>query len=1131
MKLKKLVIRNIASIERADIDFAEGALADGNLFLICGDTGAGKTTILDAICLALYGKTPRFDADKRKGEKVGEFAADDILQIVRRGAGGALAELSFRGNDGRDYVARWEAVAYRRSGKNAVRGQLKESTLAWRDETGGGTVIENAADIRERRNAAVGLDFQQFLRTTMLAQGEFTKFLHAADNEKAEILEKLTDTSRFSAIGTEIFRRAEEKRRVAEDLRRQLEELKPLPEEEKAALREERGRLKAENEASGLEARGVEAKRAWLAAGAALAEEARALEEGYVRAKEEYDAPERVAARRDLDDWDASGAARGAWKKRNEARGDQTASEARLEGRRGGFAGLLGAREALRAERETLAGALGELEGALERDAPFAEVYDRSGEILANLRQIRRDREAAREAGKRLEQLAGAVPGLEKALADARTAEAAAEAAMVAKTRECEAMAGRVKGYGEDALQSRRVALAERIGDLEAALGAVRVAAEAAKEAGQAEADARAAREALERDEAATGGLREAAEATGKALEEAQNALDAAEKLADDSFQVVIQHLSVGSECPICGGIIRAIKTSDEFRALCATPRARRDAARAGKESADAALAANVAGIEAQRGVVRRAERAAKTAARKRERADGALAEALKALGIDASEGLEEALEAAMRDKAAVEATLAECQALEVRLEALQGEEKQCREAWEAARNATICREKVLAEQNNAIDKESAAGERAREAAGRLLDEVRPGIGLPGWEERWNANPEGFERGLDADAKAHEKRLIDRDDAENRLRQFDDTIEGAARAIGNLLEVLPEWRDVEPGPAARVPRFLDTLHGTCSDAIADARVRDAARGEVLEADAELAAARDARPDWTDERLAALIAMNAGISEFREEVQRTEQAVTAARAALQTKQADIARHEAARPEGFGEDDTPEGLAERAGALAAAMEANAARMTEIEVRLRGDDELLDRQKELGGKVEEAGRVANLWDGLSGKLGSAQGDKLRKIIQAHVLGDVLRRANHHLRRLAPRYELSCEGLAVTVRDADLAGLERPAKTLSGGEQFQVSLALAMGLASLDERGFAVDTLFVDEGFGSLGEGHLEAVIDTLQALGTAAGGRKVGIISHVAALRERIPVHVEVVREGEGRSQVRVVARGRG
>ena len=205
MRIEKLAIRNIASIESADIDFGNGPLGDAPLFLICGETGSGKTTILDCITLALYGRTPRYSGSRVKNaQNIGGYAFNDVRQLVRRGASSARATLSLTGNDGRRYEAEWSVSSFLRG---AGKGSLKPEVWRWRDCSAGGLTWTRDADCRRVSLHAVGLGFEQFCRTTMLAQGQFTRFLLGGDDEKAEILEKLTDTSRYSELGKAIAAR------------------------------------------------------------------------------------------------------------------------------------------------------------------------------------------------------------------------------------------------------------------------------------------------------------------------------------------------------------------------------------------------------------------------------------------------------------------------------------------------------------------------------------------------------------------------------------------------------------------------------------------------------------------------------------------------------------------------------------------------------------------------------------------------------------------------------------------------------------------------------------------------------------------------------------------------------------
>ena len=143
--------------------------------------------------------------------------------------------------------------------------------------------------------------------------------------------------------------------------------------------------------------------------------------------------------------------------------------------------------------------------------------------------------------------------------------------------------------------------------------------------------------------------------------------------------------------------------------------------------------------------------------------------------------------------------------------------------------------------------------------------------------------------------------------------------------------------------------------------------------------------------------------------------------------------------------------------------------------------------------------------------------------------MLRNVLVKANHYLRQLSDRYELSCANLTLSVFDGFDGGAARPVNTLSGGEQFLVSLALALGLAGMDDTGLGVDMLLIDEGFGTLSGEHLNSAMEALEGLNAITGSRKVGVISHVERLRERIRTHIEVTRNGHDPSEVKVVVSG--
>ena len=207
MKFQKLTIHNIASIEDAVIDFEAEPLVSSEVFLITGKTGAGKSTILDAICLALYADTPRLDGTKMQGTTIDakrEVKIDDPRQLMRRNTSEAHVRLTFLGSNGVSYEATWAvARAYKK-----VTGSIQNKVWELKN-LDSGTTLTKDAEIRSELKVAVGLDFSQFCRTTMLAQGEFTRFLNSKDDEKAEILEKITGVDVYSKIGAKIYEQTE----------------------------------------------------------------------------------------------------------------------------------------------------------------------------------------------------------------------------------------------------------------------------------------------------------------------------------------------------------------------------------------------------------------------------------------------------------------------------------------------------------------------------------------------------------------------------------------------------------------------------------------------------------------------------------------------------------------------------------------------------------------------------------------------------------------------------------------------------------------------------------------------------------------------------------------------------------
>jgi len=200
--------------------------------------------------------------------------------------------------------------------------------------------------------------------------------------------------------------------------------------------------------------------------------------------------------------------------------------------------------------------------------------------------------------------------------------------------------------------------------------------------------------------------------------------------------------------------------------------------------------------------------------------------------------------------------------------------------------------------------------------------------------------------------------------------------------------------------------------------------------------------------------------------------------------------------------------------------------AADLDDLRLRQRADEERRQLRARIQCELEQALREQQRWGQISELIGSADGAAFRAIAQAYNLDILLAHANEHLREFAPRYRLRRSGsdLGLLVSDYDMGEALRSVHSLSGGEGFLVSLALALGLAAMSSRRLRIESLFIDEGFGVLDPQALDlalAALDGLQSL-----GRKVGVISHVAEMHERIPVQIRVRRCGPGASSVEVV-----
>ena len=1006
MRLRRLTMSNIGPYAgTAELD----ATALGDVFLVCGKTGSGKSTIFEAVSYALYGQA----AVRR--ELVSHYAEPDDESFV---------ELEFSVGRERWRVRRRPARTVPKKRGSGLTDRPAEALL-WRyGPTGWEPRSDRIDDIDAALARVIGLSAKEFTKIVLLPQGEFQRFLEMRTGERTEILEKLFPVDLHDAVSELAKLRARE----AEAKAKALDDRAGLME---AALGDDPGAS-------------LEAARSALA-------EARAADAAALSARDAANAAAQLAAvaARAWDEYDAAIAERAALESSAAEAASLMARLSRAEAGLGAEAAVKAAGRA-RAEKAAAELSLSAAEASLAEADAASEGVEKAGLRAAELAEALEamDREAGQLSARAAawQRLSAARTRLESATAALGAAEAAKEAAASAAAEAAARLAVIESGAADpDALAAERNAASAA---LDAARDAERFAAEAARFQAEtlsiaSRAEAAAARSAAA-DAAladAAGGL-SAAEAVVESLRDAR----AASRLA--------ARLGPGSPCPVCGSLDHPSP---------AAPETSTGGGSGETTEADARLEEARSALEAARA----------------EAADAKAA--LSALNAAVGERTEASARysGAIATDAADAAARAARERLEAADRAIAAESSRAREAA-AARSEYERRRKVLdaaaAAVSAAVSECSAAEASADEASsgsggddpGPLLEALR----------------------LRREAAASERATLQAD------------IDGWRRRKGEAVARASETA----GRLERAAAALAEAEAAASRALAEAGFEtEEAWSAACMPPAELAAAR--------ERVRARAAA---------ESSSAARCKAAERSVAGSSRPDLAAAEAGRA-----------AADEAYAAARArLEAAAAAERELAAAL---DELSAVRAERQALRERGDRLVALSALLNGNVGGRH-VSFKIFTLAGYFAMVVERASARLREMSDgRYDMRVAddrsggrgfvGLDLSVLDS-FTGVARPASSLSGGEKFLASISLALGLSDvIVERagGVALDSIFIDEGFGSLDDETLDRA---MEALDRVRGERVIGIVSHVAELRSRVPARVEVIKTSSG-SSLRVVS----
>ncbi|MEW9682309.1 AAA family ATPase [Pseudomonas sp. TE50-2] len=389
---------------------------------------------------------------------------------------------------------------------------------------------------------------------------------------------------------------------------------------------------------------------------------------------------------------------------------------------------------------------------------------------------------------------------------------------------------------------------------------------------------------------------------------------------------------------------------------------------------------------------------------------------------------------------------------------------------------------------------------------------------------------------LDKLRDQQQARLQGQQQLQQKLAALDAQHQQARATLGELLgeqpsaEAWQQYMDTQLEQArsteADCAQKLQALHTQSVQLAADLKAnqqrQQALEQEHQQLQGEIAHWRSAHPELDDAGLDRLLAIDdAQLGELRQRLQSAEKAIEQGRVLLQEREQRLQQHASLAHGELPAEELEQALSELQQQLAAQEQGCA----ELRARQADDQRRQQASQALAEQIEQAYQQWQRWARLNALIGSASGDVFRKIAQGYNLDLLLHHANSQLRQLAKRYRLKRGGsaLGLLVLDTEMGDELRSVHSLSGGETFLVSLALALGLASMASSTLRIESLFIDEGFGSLDPESLQLAMDALDGL--QAQGRKVAVISHVQEMHERIPVQIQVRRQGNGLSDVEV------
>ena len=1073
MRILQVRFRNLNSlVGEWDIDLTHPAFASDGIFAITGPTGSGKTTILDAICLALYGRTPRLNRVTKSGN-----------EIMSRQTGECFAEVTFETQAGR-FRCHWRQHRARKKPDGELQAPKHEIANA-----DSGEIFESRIrGVADRTETATGMDFDRFTRSMLLAQGGFAAFLQAAPDERAPILEQITGTEIYSQISVRVHERQREEREKLNLLQAETAGIVILEPEQENEINQEL--VARKNEEADLVGKSTDTEKAitWLTAIAGLKKEINGLTEEANRLQSDIDAfkPERDRLSR--------------------------AAKAVL---------LDGLYATLTAIRKQQADDQTELKTG-EEALPDLEIS--AGEQAESLRLVEQQSIKAKEELRAGASLIQQVRSLDQKLADQKkrvsegedscekdTAKMDADKQARLKEREKRFRAGNnleisdryLKVHAQDEwLISGLAGVEEQLGSLLSRQEEI-----TRKEADQENAatDLEQTTKALDGCQKQCGTRKQELDDASKRLQQGRDALShllgdqllreyRIEKetlLREMAFLGKIAELEEhrakledGSPCPLCGAKEHPFaegnvpvpdETEKKIETLARLIRKAEGQEAAIEKMTDAEVTAHKNLTDA--------EKLEATAANNKKATGKALAgltEGLENLWTDYTE-LKQSVSARLQPIGITEIPDSNVSSL---LESL----RERLQAWQAQ----VQKKTEIEKQTADIDSELRRLDAVIETQSDALAEKK---------ERLEILKKEYATGCSERKQLYGDRNPDAE--ELRLNKSVYVAEDAEKQVGALHNELQQKLNT-------AKTRIESLNKRIGQ-------RDT---ELKKSEAEFATAFELA-GFSDEKQFIGARLTAG---QRDELSAKAKKLDDSQTDLKARQRDRETHLTAEIAKKVTDQSLEELEPQFKEYEESLKQLRDTIATLKHKLSENMAAKERIKAKETAIEAQKTECRRWENLHELIGSADGKKYRNFAQGLTFEIMIGHANRQLQKMTDRYLLIRDGaqpLELNVVDNYQAGEIRSTKNLSGGESFIVSLSLALGLSHMTSKNVRVDSLFLDEGFGTLDEEALDTALETLAGL--HQDGKLIGVISHVPALKERISAQIQVTPQTGGRSQI--------